>query len=112
MRAERDIGFGPRNRGIAPDAVDEKELRRLRHEREEAALVRRRRHQRIRRIAIPACIAVAVLTALWGWRSGVVAEKLSALEEAMAAQLVKSGLVIDEVTVSGLTHLPKGEVLE
>lgn len=112
MKAERDVGFGPRNRGIAPEAVDEKELRRLRNEREEAALVRRRRNQRIRRFAVPAVIVVAVLAALWGWQSGVVAEKMSALEDAFGAQLVKSGLGVDGVTVGGLTHLSKGEVLE
>lgn len=117
MRAERDVGFGPRSRGQrqlsgVPEALDEKELRRLRHEREEAALVRRRRNQRIRRIAMPVIMAVAALAALWGWQSGMVAQKWSALEEVVSAQLVKSGLAIDAVIVSGLSHLPEGEVLE
>lgn len=112
MKAERDVGFGPRARTIPQEAVDERELRRLRNAREEAALVRRRRNQRLRRIAVPVLLCALAIAAVLGWRSGFLAEKTAALEQAFAAQLVKSGLVIDDVTVSGLHHLPKGEVLE
>ena len=111
MKAERDLGFGPKTRTSSMRASRESDASPRRGERE-ATLVRRRRVQKVRRIAVPAVIGVIACAALIGWWSGAIADMVGSVSKQINTQAIKTGLVIDEVAVSGLRRLSRADILE
>ena len=79
---------------------------------ETISLLRRRRMKLIIRVISIICICMALLGAMFFWRSGIATNFINDFESKVERVLVDSGLIVENISIVGTKIIPKDIIIE